>query len=169
MKYLNAQQLAFILDIKKEDARVKMVNAWCRAKAIDNKLSRDHAGKIDKVTDNYPEGMLIEMLSKELNLPTLQISVDDIVNNYLTRPASKKWILCDYPEKQIAKSEITGESKKVILPAALKSMLPKETKDQITREWHARFSICPYCSKKFDKLEDHIEEWHSTQKEIVNG
>jgi hypothetical protein len=34
MNHLNAQQLAFILDIKKEDARAKMCNAWEKSKGI---------------------------------------------------------------------------------------------------------------------------------------
>jgi hypothetical protein len=140
MKYLNAQQLAFILDIKKEDARIKMVNAWCRAKAINNTLVRDSiTGKIFKDTDSYPLGMPVDLLSEQLNLPTLQQSIDDIQANYLNRPASKKWILCDLPEKQIKKCTEDGKPQKISIPGALKSMLPKGIKEIISREWSARF------------------------------
>jgi hypothetical protein len=139
MNYLNSQQLAFILDIKKEDARVKMVNAWCRSKGIPNKLERDGTGKIDKVTDNYPLGMPVDVLAKELNLPTLQDSVDDIVKNFLVRPASKKWILCDYPEKLIEKWSKSGDPKTLSIPAALKSLLSKESREFIKEEWKKRF------------------------------
>lgn len=153
MNYLNSQQLAFILDIKKEDARVKMVNAWCRSKAITNTLIRNHTGKIDKDSDRYPLAMPVYLLSKELNLPTLQESVDDIVNNYLVRPASKKWILCDLPEKIIKKATEEGSDKpKFAIPPALKSMLPTETQRIILAEWEIRFP------KYFKKEEDPAKE-----------
>jgi hypothetical protein len=140
MKFLNAQQLAFILDIKKEDARVKMVHAWCKSKAINNTLVRDRdTGKIIKTTDDYPLAMPIELLSEQLNLPTLQSSVDDIETNYLNRAATKKWILCDYPEKQVAKCAEEGKLQRLSIPAALHSLLPKETREIIAREWNARF------------------------------
>ena len=136
MKYLNSQQLAFILDIKKEDARAKMCVAWASAHNEENKAARNIKGKIE---DPYPIAMPIEMLSQQLNLPTLQQMVDDITNNYLTRPASRKWILCDYPEKQLLKVATIGEDKPVSIPPALKSMLPKETKEKIVAEWNERF------------------------------
>lgn len=140
MNYLNAQQLAFILEIKKEDARFKMVHAWCKAKGIKNKLERDHTGKLDKQSDNYPEAIPVEILSEQLNLPTLQQSVDDIVNNYLSRPASKKWILCDFPEKELKKCKEAGKEYVVInLPPALKSLLPVVTREKIKTEWIKRF------------------------------
>ncbi len=136
MKYLNAQQLAFVLDIKKDDARAKMCNAWCKSKNIPNKAERILGGKI---IDDYPQAMPIEMLSEQLNLPTLQEMVDDIEKNYLVRPASKKYILCDYPEKFLLKSATTGADKKIDLPAALKTMLPADVKERIVKEWQTRF------------------------------
>lgn len=138
MKFLNAQQLAFILDIKKEDARVKMVHAWCRHKQITNTLTRGITGKLEN--DSYPLAVSVEVLATELNLPTLQDSVDDICRNYLVRPATKKWILCDYPEKLIKKwTELGDDKKKLSIPPALKSMLPKEAKEIIVQEWQKRF------------------------------
>lgn len=139
MKFLNAQQLAFILDIKKEDARFKMVNAWCKAKGVPNNLERKHDGKLDKETDKYPEAMPIDLLAWQLNLPTLQDSVDDIVNNYLIRPASKKYILCDLPEKLILKAKEDGHKPKMAIPPALRSMLPTKTVEIIFAEWKLRF------------------------------
>jgi hypothetical protein len=136
MKFLNAQQLAFILDIKKEDARAKMCVTWSSSKGEQNQAERNSKGKI---IDPYPLGMPVDLLANELNLPTLQNSVDDIVQNYLVRPATKKWILCDYPEKQIAKCATIGEDKPISIPPALKSMLPKEVKDRIVQEWRVRF------------------------------
>ncbi len=140
MNYLNSKQLAFILDIEVQEAREKMVLAHCKSKSlrIPSKRNREH--KEDIKYSEYPEAMLIEMLAVQLNLPTLQQSVDDIVSNYLVRPASKKWILCDYPEKQIKK--LTAEGKKtgrIPFPSALKSMLPSATQEEIQKQWEQRF------------------------------
>lgn len=69
MNFLNSQQLAFILEIKKEDARAMMCNAWCKEKQIENKAEWNDTGK--KIIDPYPTAMPIEFLSKHLILPTL--------------------------------------------------------------------------------------------------
>jgi hypothetical protein len=74
-----------------------------------------------------------------LNLPTLQSSVEDIVNNFLIRPASKRWILCDYPEKQIKKLEESGKPLKLNVPSALKSLLSEYDIQKIKSEWSARY------------------------------
>lgn len=83
--------------------------------------------------------MPIEILASGLNLPTLQQMVDDIEQNYLKRNASKKWILCDYPEKELKKLANDGKPLRLNIPAALKSMLPSETIEIIEGEWAKRF------------------------------
>ena len=142
MKYLNAQQLAFILDIKKEDARAKMVAAWEKT----NKLRTGSVNgatwnKKGKVVDGYPQAMPIELLSLGLNLPDLQMMVDDICNNYLKRPASKRYILFDYLEKKIKSAETAGKNPpyRIDLPAALKSMLPDEIRKQVYSLWRSNY------------------------------
>lgn len=137
MKFINAQQLAFVLDINKEDARAKMCVAWSRANGLSNSAHRKPGSK--KIIDDYPLAMEIEMLAKQLNLPTLQSSVDDITENYLTRPASKKWILCDFPEKAIKKAAEDGKVAKLNIPPALKSMLSNRDVEFIKREWAKRY------------------------------
>lgn len=138
MTELDAQQLGFILDIKKEDARAKMCVAWSKSKGEENKAQRVRSKKID---DPYPKTMPIEMLAKELNLPTLQEMVNDIQNNYLVRPASRKWILCDYPENELRKAKEAGKRRSVKIPPALRSMLPRETQDTILNEWRTRHRV----------------------------
>jgi len=147
MKYLNSQQLAFILDIKKEDARAMMCNAWTRSEGVPKvgqlkevpKTSR----KKNKIEDPFPIAMDISILSKELNLPALQASCDDIENNYLTRNATKKFILWDFPEKAIKKFETDNKAKpyKLEIPPELKSMLPIETQTIIHKQWKERFEL----------------------------
>lgn len=143
MKTLNAQQLAFILDIKKEDARAKMCNAYTRSQGmpkegIQNEVPKAKRGKRNKIEDPFPLAMEIEMLSKELNLPDLQAACDDIENNYLERKATRRWIMWDYPEKLIAKAEKDDKKPpyRASLPPALRSMLPQSIQDQIHKHWH---------------------------------
>jgi hypothetical protein len=143
MNSLNAQQLAFILDIKKEDARARMCNAWCKAHGIEKtgfkktQIAKTDRTKGKKVVDPYPHDMSIGMLAEQLNLPTLQSMVDDIRDNYLNRPATRRYILQLYPEKKILSGEADGKTYPipVDLPPALKSMLPTETIKTIYNAW----------------------------------
>lgn len=137
MNYLNKSQLAFILGIKAEPARAKMCVAWCAEKNIENLATwNDETGKLE---DEYPNAMPIEILAKHLNLPTLQQSVDDIQDNYLNRPATKKWILCDFPEKEIEKGKKAGKAViKLNIPKALRSMISQPVQKQIKKEWSIR-------------------------------
>lgn len=150
MNSLNAQQLAFLLDIKKEDARARMCNAWEKAHDIPKnhigelKVKREYLYKTastKKLKDPYPNDMPIEMLATGLNLPTLQQMVDDIRENYLKRKGTKKWILCDFPEKVLKKCADDGKPLKVNLNPALESLLPDETVAAIKREWASRFPL----------------------------
>lgn len=145
MTTLNAQQLAFILDIKKEDARAKMCNAYTRAQGIPKeydkqgpKVAKAKRNEKKKIEDPFPAAMEITMLSKELNLPDLQAACDDIEKNYLERKATRRWIMWDYPEKLIAKAEKEDKKPpyKASLPPALRSMLPDAIREQIYKHWH---------------------------------
>jgi hypothetical protein len=143
MTSLNAQQLAFILDIKKEDARARMCNAWSKEKGLPKsdawKVAVPGAkrSKSKKIEDPYPLEMEIGVLARQLNIPTLQQMVDDIRKNYLTRPATRRYILQLYPEKKILSGEADGKTYPipVDLPPALKSMLPTETIKTIYNAW----------------------------------
>lgn len=146
MLYLNKKQLAFILDITTEEARAKMCVAYSKDRGETNKAEYvtkknkfgDKSGK-PKLSDPYPDAMLISMLAIQLNLPTLQDMVNDIETGYLTRPAAKKWILCDFPEKKEKAAQQSGEKFTLQIPPGLKSMLPTEIQQQIQKEWTERF------------------------------
>lgn len=137
MKYLNKRQLAFILDIKVGDARAMMCQAYQPERNGVEVKGAEWSESGKNVEDNYPEAMPIELLSKKLNLPHLQTAADDIENNYLSRPASKKYILCDYPETLIRKAEEAGKQFPIPadIPPALRSMLPEASKKQIYDYW----------------------------------
>lgn len=143
--HINHKQLAFILDIQPIEARAKMCVAWAKENHIDNtayySTKKTKAGKeTDKkiLVDIYPAAMLIEMLSRQLNLPDLVQAVEDIETGYLKRPAARKWILCDYPEK-IIKNWDKPDKPLISIPTALASMLPAEQMEEIKMEWIKRF------------------------------
>lgn len=134
--FLNKKQVAFLLEIQVEDARAKMCVAWAEDKGIINKASWNEK---DKIVDDYPAAMPVEILAKSFNIPNLQKLVDDVEMNYLKRPATRKWILSDYPEKELEKMDRLGVGKRVNIPAALRSMLPTEQVQLIKEEWRKRF------------------------------
>jgi hypothetical protein len=136
MKFINSKQLAYILDIKKEDARAKMCIAYSKANNVANDAVRDKKGKI---VDSFPLAMETEMLARELNIPTLQQAIEDIRDNYLKRPAYKKWILCDYPEKQLKRCEESGKPLKIPFPSGLRSLLSDSDVNTIKGEWRDRY------------------------------
>lgn len=146
MTFLNAKQLAFILDIEVQEAREKMVYVHCKDKGIDvpRKRSKEDAEYISDKTwikyTEYPDTLPVALLAEKLNLPTLQNSVDDITSNYLLRPASKKYILCDYPEKKIKSlNELGRKASKISIPDALRSMLPNDVQKEILKQWNERY------------------------------
>lgn len=134
MKFINAKQLAFVLDIKVIDARAMMCHAWAKYNRIDNEAEYNEKGKI---IDPYPLAMEIVMLAEQLNLPTLFQSVKDIQDNFLKRPGSKKWILCDYPEKELQ----TKPRNKIKVPSILTSFLSNDDIQFIENEWNKRYGI----------------------------
>lgn len=144
MTHLNAQQLAFLLDIKKEDAKARMCNAWEKSQGIkkdpdDCAVVGGSRNEKKKIVSEYPELIQIDILAEHLNIPTLPQMVDDIVHNYLNRSASKKFILCDLPEKAIEKAKKDGVPPKFAIPPALRSMLPHKTQIIIWNEWRKRY------------------------------
>lgn len=148
MSFLNKKQLAFILDITDEEARAKMCVAWAKSLGVTNSARREEkvnkkgkpTGK-KKLVDTYPDTMLVEMLATQLNLPFLPQAVEDIKTGYLKRPAARKWILCDFPEKSLKTKENAGDKLTLSIPVGLKSMLPTAIADEIKKEWTERFPM----------------------------
>lgn len=134
---INYKQLAFILDIEAIEALQKIIAVHCK---VSGKVP-PRAGERAKVyiQDGWPESLDIGLLALHLNLPTLQAMVEDIQNNYLNRPAMKKWILCDYPEKQLKLCSNNDRPFRIPFPKALESLLPVQTADTIREEWKKRF------------------------------
>lgn len=148
MKYLNYKQLAFVLSIPPIKALEKIIAAHCKMKGVDLPYPQEKAvnylfdfvvkdGKKVKVRNSTPDTLSVDDLALHLGIPTLKESIEDIQKNYLNRPASKKYILSDYPEKQL----INKTKKQVKLPPALKSMLPSAVISEIHNQWNIRYGI----------------------------
>jgi len=146
MQYLNKSQLAFLLDIKVEDARARMCAAWAKYKGIPEEHDKEgpRIGKTardakKKVKDEYPIVMGVDMLSKYAGLPDLQFAVNDITNNYLKRPGTRKFILSDYPDKELTKQHAAGKPYKLHIPSFISAFLSKADQDAIVEEWKRRY------------------------------
>jgi hypothetical protein len=136
MTHLTYKQLAFLLDITDLEAYEKFL-------AIDSSVTgKPTPSPCNTITRYRDQGykapeLSIDILSKKLNLPNIQDALIDISENYLKRPAAKKYILCDYPEKKLE----TLEKHKVKIPSVLASLLKPETVAIIRKEWEKRFGI----------------------------
>lgn len=148
MKHINYKQLAFVLDIKPIEALEKILSIHCKLNGIQTpppaeKVSEylhDLNLKGKKVRNKLPEIMEIEILSEHLGLPALNMAITDIRENYLKRPATKKYILCDLPEKLIQNTTKSGKKVTTLtLPTDLKSLLLPSIVEEIATEWRARF------------------------------
>jgi len=133
---LNKRQLAFILSEKVEDTRAMMCSAWATMTEVKNTA---YWNKQNKVVDKFPEFMDVPLLAAGLNMPGLQQAINDIHNNYLKRAATRKWILCDIPEKQIEKNTKTGRSKKPQIPVALRSLISDKVRVEVASYWQEKY------------------------------
>jgi len=134
---INYKQLAFILDIEPIEAARKIIFVHCKIYGLGvpakSNLIRDYYFK----GSEWPTELPVETLSKYLNLPDLPLAVEDIRENYLKRQASKKWILLDYPEKEL-KTKLKTQVK---IPVVLASLLKPEDVETIKTEWNKRHGI----------------------------
>lgn len=119
------KQLAFLLDIEAVHALEKIIFAYCQEnekrlpppKVISAKSPNPYTVSDYKKMD-YPCEIDLLILQKHTGLQ-LSAAIMDIQENYLKRSASKKWILCDFPEKQM----ITKRKDQIKIPSALASLL----------------------------------------------
>lgn len=145
---LNYKQLAFILDVKAIRALEHILLAFCKESgkqlptpaetANEYLFNFDEKGKKTTRT-TWPDSMEVEKLEKHLGI-SLQSAIDDIRENYLNRAATKRWILCDFPEKKIKLSQEQGKKFCTLqIPPPLKSLISPTVAAQIGKEWESRF------------------------------
>ena len=137
------KQLAFLLDIEAVHAVEKIIFAYCQ----ENEKVMPPPKRITKespkpytVTDykkmDYPQEIDLLILQKHTGLQ-LSGAIMDIQENYLKRAATRKYILCDYPEKEM----LTNQKDEIKLPTALASLLHPDTIATIKAEWKKRYGI----------------------------
>lgn len=141
---LNYKQLAFILDIEPVEALEKILYVHSKVsgkelptsmKTVKEYLFIKQAKK--SVRNDLPEALDVGLLALHLNLPTLQQAVEDIQKNYLTRAATKRYILLDFPEKEL-RLKLKHQIK---VPPVLASLLKSEDVEFIENEWAKRYGI----------------------------
>jgi hypothetical protein len=136
MTEISYKQLAFILDIEPIEALEKMIAANCKIGHKDLPHKREKVREY-LADETIPRTMPVDVLASCLNLPDLSTAIEDIRHNYLKRQATKKWILCDYPEKQL----VNNPRHKVRIPPVLASMVDIKTLTEIKKVWNERFNI----------------------------
>lgn len=134
---LNYKQLAFILDIEPVDALKKIIFVHCKLNNVgiprSSSLIRSYLYK----DSPWPSELELCQLSEHLNLPQLPYAVDQIKNHYLTNVGTKRYILFDYPEKELK----TKLKNKIKIPVVLASLLKEEDVNYIKSEWNKRYGI----------------------------
>lgn len=140
---INYKQLAFLLDIEAVHALEKIIFAYCTEnekklpppKAITPKSPKPYTVSDYKKMD-YPCEIDLLILQKHTGLQLAAV-IMDIQENYLKRSTSKKWILCDFPEKQL----LTKRKDEIKIHSALESLLHPDTVATIKTQWRERYGI----------------------------
>jgi len=136
---INAEILAYILDIKKEDANKKIVCYKERLAGNDElELDPNLIGKKadKKYTDN--ESCDVPGLSKYLNMD-LAFAMKNIHDTFMTSPTTKGFIL-NYPSSKLKPNAKTGRMPgKISIPKVLRQLLSQEDKELIVRLWQDKY------------------------------
>lgn len=145
---ISYKQLAFILDIKSIRALEHILAAHCKVTGLalpkpaetPNEYLFNFSEKGKKTTrTTWPDSMEVERLEKHLGI-TLQPAINDIRDNYLNRAATKRWILCDFPENKVRLAAEAGKKCATLqIPPALKSLISPAVAAEIGKEWEKRF------------------------------
>lgn len=137
MKTITYKQLAFILDIKPVEALEKIIIANCHVKNIEQPVKGYRVSDYLYKGSDIPAEYDVRLLAEHLNLPDLESAMIDIRENYLKRQGTKRYILCDYPEKEL-KTKLKADIK---IPSVLASLLKPEDVETIQSEWFKRYGI----------------------------
>lgn len=131
---ITPQKLAVLLDIKKKDARKKIIVALEKKKG-----KVDCFGVSDEDEEKYEKDPTIDIkdLSKHLGID-LEFYVNDIKENYLKRSQTRGWILC-YPELKLKPNKKKIWPKTITVPSHLKCFFSQETVKEITTIWSEKY------------------------------
>lgn len=129
---LSPQKLSVLLDIKKKDARLKIIYALEKLKGNTNPSNANAA--------DYDKDPIIDMdaMSKHMGID-LSIYVNDIRDNYFKRSQSRGWIL-NYPETKMVMNKDRKYPKSISIPSWLKCFLTRETQLEIIKAWEEKYA-----------------------------
>lgn len=135
MKEITANQLALLLDIKREDAVKKVVVALERESGFEHyELKPATLSKYDK-----NPSISISLASRYLGVD-LDSILQDIKKNYLKNPATGRWIY-DYPASKLKVDPKTGRFPLTVsIPGTLKSLLTEEQIKEIISKWEIMYA-----------------------------
>jgi len=98
-----------------------------------------------------PDGEIdAELFEKKTGIPVV-FALKDLRENALKRPAFKKYLLNDYPEKML---NVARPPETVTLTPALRELLSDEVVSEIDRYWNKN-----YYKVKFSKWEKSVDYW----------
>jgi hypothetical protein len=128
---ITPQKLAVLLDIKKKDARLKIIYA------LEKKKGNIATGLDAQKYDNDPS-IDIKDMSDHLGID-LEFYVKDIKENYLKRSQTRGYIM-NYPDAKLKVNKKGEYPRTVSVPSYLKCFISKETVEEIVEEWKKKYS-----------------------------
>lgn len=159
METIDAEILAFILDIEKAIANKKIVAYLERRVGNSDYMINVVIGSGKKIADmeiqsgvrlyGENESCDIEGLSKYQNLD-LEFAIKNIRETFLTSPTTRGWIL-NYPSTKLKVNKVTRKMpKRVSIPKPLRSLLTETDKQTIIKIWEDKY----YTSTPGDPIND---------------
>jgi hypothetical protein len=128
MKNINATQLAFIMSIKKADAKKKILHA------IDKKGVKRQNDEKEK-----DPSVRVDQLSTAIGID-LDFYIKSIGKDFLKNQATGTYIL-NYPTSKLKPSKKTGLlPKSVAIPSTLRGFLNKEVIEEIKVKWNQKYA-----------------------------
>jgi hypothetical protein len=149
MNKLTHTQFAFIMKLDADAARRMMIHAYAKSKGQTVDPAHNGKKRSEYVQDYYPKEFDIDMLSKELNIPHLQLAVNEVRHNLMKRPTTRGHIM-EYPQGVIDKaieehglSTLETREKKISIHIrpVIKSLVTEEVAQDILTRWRERYKV----------------------------
>lgn len=149
---ISPQKLSVLLDIKKAEARLKIIYALEKKKgyvpaaagSFDIK-DEDNSGDVIDAKHTKDPVIDIKDMSEHMGID-LSLYVKDIRDSYFVRSQTRGWIL-NYPESKMKLNKKDEYPKSISIPAHIKCFLSKDTCDEIIAAWELKYA---HWIKKFN-------------------
>ena len=142
IKSLDKKQLATILGITQKNARKKIIVALNRK----NGAVVDLKHQFKRLDETTPDDCPIDRLAESMNLPGLPRLVERLYSDFLSNPASRKFII-DYPMQVVEEKAKSGQALiSIRIPAEYRRLISEEVQKEIVEKWKERY---PHYQEKF--------------------